>query len=170
MKVELLEEEEVWKDIPGYEGLYQASNLGNIKSLNYNRTKKSKLLTSSLGSKGYLRVGLSNNKDFKTIRVHQLVAMSFLDYDRNGKLDVVVDHIDNNKLNNNVNNLQLLSNRHNCVKDRKRIIDLPSNIYKHGSGFAVRFGIDYKSKSFGTYKTIEEAIEVVIRIKKELNL
>lgn len=162
--------EEIWKDIPNYVGLYQVSNLGNVKSLNYNKTKKSKLLTNSLDSNGYLRVGLSNNKALKTIRVHQLVAMSFLDYVRNGKLDVVVDHIDNNKLNNNINNLQLLSNRHNCVKDRKRIIDLPSNIYKHGNGFAIRFGIDYKVKSFGTYKTIDEAVKALVKIKKELGL
>lgn len=162
--------QEEFRDIPGYEGIYQVSNLGNVKSLNYNNTKKEKFLTNSLDNNMYLRVGLSNNKVLKTIRVHQLVAMAFLGYVRNGKLDIVVDHIDNDKLNNNLNNLQLLSNRHNCVKDRKRIIDLPSNIYKHGNGFTIRFGIEYKTKSFGTYKTIDEAVKQLVKIKKELGL
>jgi len=45
--------EEIWKDIPNYEGLYQVSNLGNVRSLNYNKTKKIKILTPSFDSYGY---------------------------------------------------------------------------------------------------------------------
>jgi hypothetical protein len=162
--------QEEFRDIPGYEGIYQVSNLGNVKSLNYNNTKKEKFLTNSLDNNMYLRVGLSNNKVLKTIRVHQLVAMAFLGYVRNGKLDVVVDHKDNDKLNNNLNNLQLLSNRNNCIKDKKRKIDLPCNIYKHGPGYAIRIYHDKKHKSFGTHKTIEEAIKVLSIVKNKLEL
>ncbi|MDB4397739.1 NUMOD4 domain-containing protein, partial [Akkermansiaceae bacterium] len=52
---------EVWKDIPEYEDLYQVSNLGNVRSLNFNKTKKVKLLKKSLNSNGRYRVGLSKN-------------------------------------------------------------------------------------------------------------
>ena len=52
--------QEIWKDIVGYEGLYQASNLGRIKSLSYNRTKQEKTLKQSQ-QKGYLYVKLAKN-------------------------------------------------------------------------------------------------------------
>lgn len=51
-------DEEIWKDISGYEGYYQVSNLGRVKSLNYNHTKKEKLLHSTENRDMYLRVGL----------------------------------------------------------------------------------------------------------------
>lgn len=108
-------QEEIWKDIPNYEGLYQVSNLGRVKSLKFNKEKLLKLYKDNYG---YLRVNLSKNGKQKLLKVHQLVSVVFLKHKPNG-YSVVVDHIDNNPLNNNVNNLQLVSHRKNLSKDKK---------------------------------------------------
>ena len=107
--------EEVFKDIPGYEGIYQVSNLGRVKSFRFN---KEKILKPTVGSHGYYTVGLCKGKR-KTISVHQLVAMTFLNHKPDGTTKVVVDHIDNNPLNNRLYNLQLVTNRENTSKDKK---------------------------------------------------
>lgn len=117
---------EVWKDIPGYEGLYQVSNLGKVKSVNrilitnngQKRSYKGKNLIPSIGSSGYYGVSISNKKGIKRFRVHILVAMAFLDHKAKGYTNVV-DHINNNPLDNRVENLQIVSHRLNCSKDKK---------------------------------------------------
>ena len=118
--------EEIWRDVEGYEGLYQVSNFGNVKSLarvvkwkNTKRTIKEKLLKLGFDFRGYLVVGLCKEGKLKTKRIHVLVAIAFLNHTPDGTQKIVVDHIDNNKLNNNLENLQLTSNRHNCSKDKK---------------------------------------------------
>lgn len=95
--------DEIWKDIPNCEGLYQASNLGNIFSKISN-----KLLKQRLGKHGYYTISLK-----KTTRtVHQLIAETFLDHVPN-KYELVINHIDGIKTNNNVNNLEIVTNRYN---------------------------------------------------------
>lgn len=97
---------EIWKDIPGYEGLYQVSNFGNIKSLKrkMNKRKCEEIIkTTSLGGKGYKRVSLCNNGKIKYYYVHRLVAEAFIPNENNKP---TVDHIDRDKLNNNVTNLR----------------------------------------------------------------
>lgn len=106
--------EEIWKDIKGYNGDYQISNLGNVKSLK--QTKERLLKLGSNGS-GYLKVDLSKNNKCKTRTVHQLVAESFLGHSPNG-MKSIVDHIDNNSLNNRVDNLQIITHRKNTSKDK----------------------------------------------------
>lgn len=59
--------EEVWKDIPGYEGLYQVSTTGEVRSLNYNGTSETKLLKQSTNKKGYKRVVLCKNRKKKNL-------------------------------------------------------------------------------------------------------
>ena len=103
-------EVEIWKDVPGYEGLYQCSNLGRVKSI-----KRSLIMAQYLNIEGYYQLSLNNNKIQRLYKVHQLVAMCFLNHIPNG-VKVVVDHIDHNGSNNNVNNLQLLTNRENSSK------------------------------------------------------
>jgi hypothetical protein len=117
---------EIWEEILGYEGLYQVSNCGNVKSLSRTITKgnityvtKDKLLKQSIDTVGYPYVNLSDYKKQKTFRVHQLVAIAFLNHTPNKYDGLLVDHIDGNKLNNNLNNLQLVTNRINSSKDRK---------------------------------------------------
>lgn len=116
---------EIWKDIPEYEGLYQVSNLGRVKSLPKklnNRYSsyitKEKILKLVLDDYGYYLVGLYKNRLGKNKRVHQLVAMAFLNHSP-CSFKLVVDHIDGNPSNNNVENLQLLSNRENTSKGYK---------------------------------------------------
>ena len=89
---------EIWKDIQGYEGKYKVSNLGNVKSLNYNRTKKEHILKTRLCG-GYLYVVLSKNCICKNWSIHRLVATAFINNPDNLPQ---VNHIDENKTNNRV--------------------------------------------------------------------
>ena len=93
---------EEWRDIEGYEGLYQVSNLGRVKSLNYNHTKSERILKGTPDKDGYLRVALfkDGRKDY---RVHQLVAKMFIP--NPGNLQVI-NHKDENKQNNTAKNLE----------------------------------------------------------------
>lgn len=111
---------EIWKDVPEYEGLYQVSSLGRIKSLGNDKKKKEKILKAG-ETKGYSQVILSRHKQLKTIYVHQLVAMAFLNHVRCGhKLEV--DHINNIKSDNRVENLQILTHRDNTFKNPNRFM------------------------------------------------
>lgn len=101
--------QEIWKDIKGYEGIYQVSNLGKVKSLNYKRGKHEKEIKQVLNSRGYLEVGLFNGK-VKTHRVHRLVAQTFIPNPENKD---EVNHIDGNKKNNTVNNLEWNTSKEN---------------------------------------------------------
>ena len=119
-------ESEIWKDIPEYKGIYQASSFGVIKSLprevlikgKYPIISKEIIMTPFKDINGYLMVSLTKNNIKKLIKVHQLVAMAFLGHERCGH-KIVVDHIDNDKLNNNLSNLQLITSRENTCKDIK---------------------------------------------------
>jgi hypothetical protein len=100
---------EIWKDIPNYEGLYQASNLGNVRSL------KSNKLLKPTKDVYYYKVGLYKNKKQKKFTVHQLVAICFLNHKPSG-YKKVVNHINFNSFDNNVRNLELVSSRENSNK------------------------------------------------------
>lgn len=91
---------EIWKDIPNYEGLYQVSNLGRIKSL-YNY-RKYNILTPRI-KRGYYTIGLRKNGKRKWHLVHRIVASAFI---MNVDNKPQVNHIDENKLNNRVDNLE----------------------------------------------------------------
>lgn len=70
---------EIWKDIPGYEGLYQVSNWGRVKSLNYHQTGRIQIMKpNKLKKGGYLRIRLCKNGDSKRFLVHTLVALAFV--------------------------------------------------------------------------------------------
>lgn len=100
---------EVWKDIPGYEGKYQISNFGRVKSLPKRRgrgigyTTGEHILRHSINSRGYCNVILCKNGKTETFALHRLVAENFLDNPMNLP---EVDHKDRNKVNNRANNLR----------------------------------------------------------------
>lgn len=102
--------EEVWKDVIGYEGLYQVSNFGNVKSLGNEFSRKERFLKLSPQSKGYLTVVLQKNATRKTVLVHRLVAEHFI-YNIESKSQV--NHIDGDKTHNIVSNLEWVSHREN---------------------------------------------------------
>ena len=100
---------EIYKNAIGYEGIYQVSNLGNVKSLRYDKEKVLKL-SKNLG--GYLTVNLYFNCIMKTRTVHQLVAEAFLNH-KPSKYELVINHRDFNRSNNDVNNLEIVTTREN---------------------------------------------------------
>ena len=100
---------EIWKPIKKYELLYEISNLGRIKNIKTNR-----ILKLGTNNNGYNIVSLCNKKCV-SFDVHLLVFDAFGKGKRNGRL-IQVDHKDNDKVNNNISNLQLLSNRENVSK------------------------------------------------------
>ena len=112
-----MNQKEVWKDVKNYEGLYQVSNLGRVKSLKRKGCLADRILKPSLTS-GYYAVGLSSNGKPVNMYVHQLVAEGFLNHTIGESRSVVVDHINNNPLDNNLGNLQVVSQRTNTSKDR----------------------------------------------------
>lgn len=100
---------ETWKPITGYEN-YEVSDIGNVKSTNFNRTGKARLLKPYINAYGYKEVQLSKNGDVKHFTVHRLVAMMFLP---NEKRHAEVNHIDEDKMNNCVSNLEWCGHKHN---------------------------------------------------------
>lgn len=100
--------EEIWKDIPEYEGLYQVSNLGRIKSLQ-NYRGKGNILKQRI-KKGYYTIGLRKNAKRKWYLTHRLVAQAFIPNPNNLPQ---INHIDENKLNNNVDNLEWCTVKYN---------------------------------------------------------
>lgn len=109
--------EEIYKDIEGYEGLYQVSNLGNVKSLKNNKTKKEKILKPAIRN-GYKKVDLRKNKTKKTYSIHRLVAQAFIENPNNYPC---INHKDECKTNNVVSNIEWCSYKYNsnygsCIK------------------------------------------------------
>jgi hypothetical protein len=97
---------EIWKDIVGYEGLYQVSNLGRVKSLPKmcgRSFREERLLTVDLSNCGYNRVSLCKDNKLTKYGVHRLVATAFIENPCNLPQ---VNHLDGNKTNNNVCNLE----------------------------------------------------------------
>ena len=110
---------EIWKDIDGYEGLYQVSNLGRIKSLpKFHKTnttgymQEEKILKPQKDIHGYLKVGLYKNGKCKIFNIHNLVANAFIENPNNYKY---VNHKDENKTNNRVENLEFCSFYYNLM-------------------------------------------------------
>ena len=94
---------EIWKDIDGYEGKYQISNLGNVKSLSFRNQKFSGYLTQKTSNKGYKVVELTEKGKTKFALVHRLVAVAFVDNPNNFP---IVNHKDENPINNHADNLE----------------------------------------------------------------
>ncbi len=110
---------EKWKDIQGYEGMYQVSNMGRVKSLeritkfknrDYTRIEQEKILTPAKHHKGYLKAQLRKNGKNKAFFIHRLVAQSFIPNPENKS---TVNHKNGIKTDNRVENLEWMSNQEN---------------------------------------------------------
>ena len=162
---------EIWKSIKGYEGLYEVSNFGNVKSLerqvlgrlsSYTRSVKERILKLKTSNYGYLEVSLHKEGKLSTKRVNRLVAIAFINNVNNYSQ---VNHIDGNKLNNNIDNLEWVNNSMNQIHAHKtglkrslkgensnrailtneKVLDM-KNKYKNGSKIKdlhKEFGIKY---------------------------
>jgi hypothetical protein len=102
-------EVENWLPVKGYEGHYEVSDLGRVRSLKWG---KCRILSENTNSVGYSIIKLCKEGKYKSKGVHQIVAMSFLNHNPNGH-NFVVNHIDFNKTNNRLTNLEIISNRDN---------------------------------------------------------
>lgn len=100
---------EIWKDVEGYPN-YQVSNMGRVKSLNYNHTKKEKILKPHKATNSYLMVQLFNNDTYKFKLIHRLVAETFISNPENKPC---VDHINTDKTDNRVENLRWVTHKEN---------------------------------------------------------
>lgn len=149
-----------WKHIPDYEENYMASNMGEI--LRLCRTEKNNLvggvsfrpsvvLRPKKGNAGYYEVQLTDkHHNVKTWLLHRLIAKTFLGAKNNDGM--VVNHIDGNKLNNNVNNLELVTQKENIAhaiatglrKPRRLTADQVSNIFYDYEKGMKRLELAYK--------------------------
>ena len=98
--------DEDWKDIKGYEGLYQVSNLGRVMTVKSKRLRKI-----NMTHDGYCKINLSSNGESHWFRVHRLVAQAFIP---NPEHKPEVNHIDEDKTNNNVDNLEWVTRKENA--------------------------------------------------------
>lgn len=121
--------EEIWKDIPGFEGYYQASNFGRIKSLG-TITKykpKERILKLAKSNAGYLRVHIGHHYNRRTWNVHRLIAITFIPNPLNKK---EVNHIDGDTTNNKVDNLEWVTPSENIKHSFERLGKRPHNCKK----------------------------------------
>jgi len=105
--------QEMWKNIKDYEGKYEVSNLGRVRSLKNNcgnNRKETLILKQCIDNRGYLRVNLNNHNKGKSFLVHRLVASAFI---LNPNNLPQVNHKDENKQNNNMENLEWCNNQYN---------------------------------------------------------
>lgn len=124
---------EIFKDVPGFEGLYQVSNFGNVKSVeriywretSYHSghwaTRREKMLTPMPDKEGYVHVRLSKDAKYTLWKVHQLVALVFLNHDRKNR-ECIVHHLNHNKQDNRLENLEVINRGEHVSQHRRGII------------------------------------------------
>lgn len=101
---------ELWKPVVGYEGLYEVSNLGRVKSLPRKGTKGGLLTPSYSNSKHYAHIPLTKNGELRTTSLHRVVASAFVPNPENKSQ---VNHINGDKTNNRADNLEWVTNKEN---------------------------------------------------------
>lgn len=169
-----MENEEIWKDIPGYGG-YQASTLGRIRSLKFGKCKIIKLNYSN--NTGYAKVTLFNNGKKMSKAVHKMIAITFLDH-KPEESNLVIDHISGQKLDNRLCNLQELPIRENQHKSMNKTnntsiyIGVSKATGKRNKSWVAKIGFNSKNIHLGYFKTPEEASaayqEALTKINNEL--
>ena len=131
--------EENWRDIEGYEGRYQVSDIGNVKSLNYKNRGYAKVLSPKISNRGRMWVQLKCGGKIKNALIHRLVASAFIPNENNEPL---VNHKDENPLNNRADNLEWCSASYNT----KYSIDRHPERKRRVSNRIRPKGVPYKHK------------------------
>lgn len=121
---------EEWKDIVGYEGFYQISNYGRVKSLHYHRSSKvvDKCLVPRIPKKRYPYVSLFHNDKLKHAYIHRLVAEYFIPNPENKPY---VNHKDGDKTNNRVDNLEWVTPKENTLHQYRVLHKIPLRKFKY---------------------------------------
>lgn len=156
---------ETYKDVIGYNGDYQVSNLGNVKSLKFNKEKVLKPCCNS--ADGYYRINLVINGKPISRLVHQLIAESFLNHNR-CKMKLVINHIDFNRINNNINNLEIVTFRENTNQKHLKSTSKYTGVSwdKSRSKWSSKIRINGKMVNLGRFTNELEASEAY---QKKLN-
>ena len=173
-------DDEKWKPVKDYEGIYEISDLGNIKSLSreiYNGhniyISKERALKPGINGNGYLNYNLHKNGIRTNKTIHQIVAIAFLNHEPN-KHRLVVDHINGNKLDNKVTNLQIVTNRENttiCFKKTSRNLTskfIGVSKVKNYNKWHARICIDGKLKHIGYFDSEQNASNAYQEILKSI--
>ena len=157
--------QEIWKDIKGYKGIYQVSNLGNVKSLprKTNNQYYKGLYLKQYIYKGYLRLQLTKHSKSKWFLVHRLVAEAFIP---NPKNKPQVNHIDGNKLNNKVDNLEWVTPSENQIHSYQVLKNIPSMKNHFGSNHVAAKSI----YQFDTNNKFIKKWNSIIEVTKTLNI
>jgi len=161
----------IWIDIPKYKGLYKINSLGEIKSCDKitNGIKSiGRPIILSKNKVGYMFVKLSKNNKKQMFQIQKLMALTFVGYIPDGK---VVDHIDSNKTNNDINNLQFLTIRENSIKEKlaeNGHIDICYR--KDNNKWRVRLQISTGRLSVGNFEKINDALEAYDKACKDHNI
>jgi hypothetical protein len=169
---------EIWKDIVGFEGLYQISNYGNVKSCRRyvnakfgKRVVNEKLLSLGKDKDGYFMAILCQDGIKKTVKIHRLVANAFIDKfdDKN-----IVNHIDSNKSNNIVSNLEWVSSLENSCHSRLKMKTSSKYVgvcfHKKDNKFRATATIDGKTINLGRFENEEDAYELRLNFLKDKNI
>lgn len=148
---------EIWKDIQGYEGLYQVSNLGNVKSLNWGNKGYARNLYLKKHNKGYLQVELAKDGETKMFTVHRLVAIHFVDGYADG---LVVNHINEDKQDNRAENLEWCTTSENILYSMKLHIGDKKRFHQSGIPYKRKERIEQLSKKDEPVRIWENAISI----------
>ena len=170
---------EQWRDIPNYEGIYQVSDLGRVKTLSrlvlkkgiYPFICKEKILKSHLHNTGYLKVCLVKDKIKQTTSIHQLVSVSFLNHKRCGQT-LVVNHKNFIKTDNRKLNLEIVTNRVNSNKKHLKSSSVYTGVTWHKSAKKWRSQININGKMIilGMFDCELEASKAYENKLKEITL
>ena len=151
---------ENWKDIENYEGLYQVSNEGRVKSLSNDKTRKEKILKPAADGGGYMYVNLYKNGQKKSHKVHRLVASAFIDNSDNLP---EVNHIDEDKTNNNLENLEWCSHAFNINHGTRneRVAESQRGMAKPWVAEALSISIDMLTKDGELIRSFKSSAEAM---------
>lgn len=175
-------EKEVWRDIPNYEQYYQVSNMGRVRSVD-------RTVVDSMGRKYYFKgrnlkfnkkqeynkVTLSKDGKKRGYNVSQLVAMTYLNHTPDGH-QLVIDHINGDKLNDSVENLQIVTSRENissCHRNDRNILSsnfVGVNYHKQTDNWRAQIFFNKKRIYLGLYPTEIEASKAYQKFKKDNNI
>lgn len=150
---------ERWKAIVGYEGLYDISDKGRVKSLGNNKSRKEKILNPAKNHKGYLFVVLYKDGHGKTIKVHRLVAEAFIPNPNNLE---TINHKDEVKTNNAVSNLEWMSIKDNINYGTRNKRTSDANINNPSLSKKVQMFDKKTNELLATFPSTQEAQRVTM--------